>query len=107
MKSAANQYPSQIAPKFNVRFPEGMREKIAKLAEANGRSMNAEILIRLKESMSMDIYAVDKNSGGYIATASDSDLFSIDARRKKKELMTIIRALSEEEQDALLLILKK
>jgi polyhydroxyalkanoate synthesis regulator phasin len=35
---------------FILRFPEGMRQRISKLAEASGRSMNAEIIARLKAS---------------------------------------------------------
>lgn len=40
--------PSRTADQFVVRFPEGMRDKIAEAAKANGRSMNAEILARLQ-----------------------------------------------------------
>ena len=38
---------------FVIRFPEGMRDRIAKLAAANGRSMNAELIVRLEKSMSV------------------------------------------------------
>lgn len=33
---------------FMVRLPEGMRDRIAEAARANGRSMNAEIVARLE-----------------------------------------------------------
>ena len=36
---------------FVIRFPEGMRDRIANLAAANGRSMNAELIDRLEKSM--------------------------------------------------------
>jgi plasmid stability protein len=36
---------------FVIRFPEGMRDRIAKLAAANGRSMNAELIDRLEKSL--------------------------------------------------------
>lgn len=36
--------------KFMLRFPDGMRDKIAELAKANNRSMNAEIIARLQNS---------------------------------------------------------
>ena len=36
---------------FVIRFPDGMRDQIAMLATANGRSMNAEIIDRLEKSM--------------------------------------------------------
>lgn len=39
--------PSRTADQFVVRLPDGMRDKIAEAAKANGRSMNAEIVARL------------------------------------------------------------
>lgn len=36
---------------FVIRFPEGMRDRIAHLAAANGRSMNTELIDRLEKSM--------------------------------------------------------
>lgn len=42
--------PSRQQEKFVVRLPDGMRERIAKAAELNGRSMNAEIVKRLEDS---------------------------------------------------------
>jgi hypothetical protein len=38
---------------FVIRFPDGMRDRLAKLAAANGRSMNAELIIRLENSISV------------------------------------------------------
>ena len=35
--------------KFMVRLPPGVREQIKALAKENGRSMNAEVVQRLKE----------------------------------------------------------
>jgi len=34
-----------------VRLPEGMREKVAALAEANGRSMTAEVVAALEQHL--------------------------------------------------------
>ena len=42
--------PSRLAEQFVVRFPNGMRDRIADEAKANGRSMNAEIVHRLQAS---------------------------------------------------------
>jgi hypothetical protein len=39
---------------FILRFPEGMRKRISSLADANGRSMNAEIIARLKIFFEID-----------------------------------------------------
>lgn len=40
---------SRIADKFVVRMPDGMRPKIAAIAQGNHRSMNAEIIITLEK----------------------------------------------------------
>jgi hypothetical protein len=39
--------------KFMLRFPDGMRDRIAELAKQNGRSMNAEIVQRLEWALSL------------------------------------------------------
>lgn len=52
MKTSDNKPPVKEADKFIIRLPEGMREQIAKAAESNNRSMNAEIVDRLTRSFS-------------------------------------------------------
>ncbi|MBH3375283.1 Arc family DNA-binding protein [Pseudomonas juntendi] len=42
---------SRTADKFVVRLPDGLRADIAVLAESNDRSMNSEIVNRLKRSI--------------------------------------------------------
>jgi hypothetical protein len=44
-------YPSELADRFQLRMPEGMRDEIEATAKANGRSMNAEIVLRLQQSL--------------------------------------------------------
>ena len=41
-------YPSQTQDKFVLRLPDGMRDRIKRAAEANNRSMNAEIVATLE-----------------------------------------------------------
>lgn len=45
-------YPSQMQDKFNLRFPDGMRDAIAERAKQNGRSMNSEIIQILQDALS-------------------------------------------------------
>lgn len=47
-----NKFPSQMQDKFNLRFPEGMRDAIAERAKVNGRSMNSEIIQILEDALS-------------------------------------------------------
>ena len=42
-------FPSQLAERFQIRMPDGMRDRIAEQAKANNRSMNAEIVATLRE----------------------------------------------------------
>lgn len=44
-------YPSQSQDKFVLRLPDGMRDKISGLAKAAGRTMNAEIVQRLEQTL--------------------------------------------------------
>ena len=44
------QYSSREADQFNLRLPEGLRDKIDATAKSNGRSMNAEMNQRLESS---------------------------------------------------------
>lgn len=47
---ARKPFPSETQERFIVRFPDGMRDRIADVARENNRSMNAEIVARLEGS---------------------------------------------------------
>lgn len=51
-------YPSQVQDRYIVRFPDGMRDRLAEAARANGRSMNAEIVARLEQSFAKPVPAL-------------------------------------------------
>jgi hypothetical protein len=57
--------PGRGSPQFIVRYPnEAMRAKIARLAKANNRSINAEIVDRLQKSMIDDaIHNLEESMG--------------------------------------------
>ncbi len=46
-----SKFPSQLQDKFNLRFPDGMRDDIAERAKRNGRSMNSEIVSILEDAL--------------------------------------------------------
>jgi len=48
--------PSRGSDQFVLRFPPGMRDQIRDIAEKSGRSMNAEIIARLSESLAIDVH---------------------------------------------------
>lgn len=47
-----SKYPSQMQDKFNLRFPDGMRDAVAERAKSNGRSMNSEIVQMIEDALS-------------------------------------------------------
>lgn len=49
-----SKYPSQMQDKFNLRFPDGMRDAVAERAKKNGRSMNSEIINMIEEAIKRD-----------------------------------------------------
>lgn len=60
MSDDDSKYPSELAERFQVRLPLGMRDRIKSAAEANNRSMNAEIVATLEEKYpAPDIKAED------------------------------------------------
>lgn len=48
IKTKKKVFPSRELDQFNIRLPAGLREKLAKLAEKNNRSMNSEIVSSLE-----------------------------------------------------------
>jgi hypothetical protein len=48
---ARDPYPSETQDRFLLRMPDGMRDRLKAEAEANKRSMNAEIVARLEFSL--------------------------------------------------------
>lgn len=55
---ARGDFPSAKQDQFNLRFPDGMRERIAREAEKSGRSMNTEIVSRLE--FTLDSHVADE-----------------------------------------------
>lgn len=56
--------PSRTQRKFVVRMPDGMRERIAALAKKNQRTMNAEIVLRLRSTLEKDEKIEDQVAAG-------------------------------------------
>ena len=48
---AKPQYPSEKLDQYMLRFPDGMRDQLKFEAAKNGRSLNAEIILRLEDSL--------------------------------------------------------
>ena len=48
--SEKDKYPSELAERFQIRLPPGLRDRIKAAAEANSRSMNTEIVVALEDA---------------------------------------------------------
>ena len=64
---AKKPYPSEIADRFQVRMPDGLRDRIAAAADANNRSMNSEIVARLEASFSPPLGLLNQPPDPYSA----------------------------------------
>lgn len=83
MSEDIHKYPSQLADRFQVRMPEGLRDRIREAADANSRSMNAEIVATLEKA-----YPAPKNE-------KLEGLLDIMERLSKQERQELIKKLSQ------------
>lgn len=76
-----------LTDKFMLRLPDGMRDRIKAAAEANNRSMNAEIVARLTASLEQDDFLrTPAPGGGLFGLRPDSDMVKELARQLADEL---------------------
>ena len=61
-------FPSDRQERFQVRFPDGMRDQVRAEAERSGRSMNQEIIARLADSLSGQTQTQTQTLGGMSQT---------------------------------------
>jgi len=62
-------YPSQLAERFQIRMPDGLRDRIAEAAKANSRSMNSEIVARLEDSFGDKTLTLIGDPEGFFVSA--------------------------------------
>lgn len=90
-----SKYPSQTQDKFTVRFPDGMRDAIAKRAEANGRSMNSEIIQILQDALDTETQTglshVSLGDDDSFGISSSSQVFLIDALSNVERLLKLAK----------------
>lgn len=61
-------YPSQEADRFNVRMPEGLRERLRASAESNHRSMNSELIFHLDRALPLQVRRTATGAGSKART---------------------------------------
>ena len=89
-------YSSRTADKFVVRLPDGMRERIAEVAQNHHRSMNSEIIARLEDSLVRD---------GALADEPKLRMDSPELSQHERELLKSFRALDARKQKALVALI--
>jgi plasmid stability protein len=52
------EYPSRTLDKIVIRLPDGMRDRLAEAAAANKRSVNAEVVARLQQTLEAETKSV-------------------------------------------------
>lgn len=81
---------------FGLRMQAELKERLEREAKINGRSLNMEIVERLRTSLELP----DRQGGLQIAQTQSS--YTPDITDTERQLLTIFRRLSPEKQLALL-----
>ncbi|WP_323012890.1 Arc family DNA-binding protein [Devosia sp.] len=76
---------------FRLRLPPEMHARIRDEAKANGRSINAEIVYRLQETLKMEDYFPDKD--GQEDTAEDFGGLGVSEDEAKEMVLAIFKTL--------------
>lgn len=106
-----SKYPSQMQDKFNLRFPDGMRDAIAERAKRNGRSMNSEIIQIIQDALGdekLDSQIVDfadhESAISELASENERDNYLNDLEKEDAFAAALLRE-SEEHSKRLIKIL--
>lgn len=74
---------ARIDQQLKFRVPAGLKQELEKAAAENNRSLNAEIIYRLQETLQMDAYQPQENIG---SDPIEADLTPTQKRLLKKLL---------------------
>lgn len=88
---------------FGVRMPEEIKAELSRQAAINGRSLNQEIVARLKSSLGQ-VVAISPN--GYTVQSPGAGAYGEIMTDADRQLLGIFRKLSPEKQLALLSLLR-
>lgn len=88
-----SKFPSQMQDKFNLRFPEGMRDAIAERAKRNCRSMNSEIIQILDDALKMESNDTSIGTGD-----GDTRMSLMQAQQQVAQLSMTLQSLLQLEE---------
>ncbi|MBI6135089.1 Arc family DNA-binding protein [Serratia marcescens] len=81
-----SKYPSQMQDKFNLRFPDGMRDAVAERAKKNGRSMNSEIVQIIQDALMFD--GIDESTEQF--TGFQNDLKGLQSPEDREKYLSAL-----------------
>lgn len=87
-----------IAP-FGVRMPSDLKETLEREAKINNRSLNSEVIDRLKKSLERQTATTNTH---YVASTSTNDNYANTLSDPERQFIGIFRRLPVEKQLALL-----
>ena len=80
--------PSETQDKFIIRLPDGMREQLKAAAEANNRTMTAEVVARLRASLDTDAAGKVPNfTSGFFVEAVENEFETL-----RTQIQTLVDA---------------
>jgi hypothetical protein len=89
--------PSDLADKFMLRMPDGMRDRITEAAKTNNRSMNAEIIVRLERSFDPvtadNLMIEDESLSAYIKRTEQTHAMMKDLLGKVSDLQSRLNSV--------------
>lgn len=90
-----------LSDKFMLRFPDGMRDRIKRAAEANNRSMNAEIISTLDDAYPEEasVESLMEYMKALADTYKDPEARSATVLREIYDVLDGIRSKLREEED--------
>ncbi|CDZ55497.1 Arc family DNA-binding protein [Neorhizobium galegae] len=87
--------PKRLTDKFALRLPDGMLAQLAKIADSNKRSTNAEIIARLEWSLAAESVRDDSSAPASLSPVGDLE------ERVRTVISRGIVALSDDDVDYL------
>ncbi|WP_273848716.1 Arc family DNA-binding protein [Serratia liquefaciens] len=94
-----SKYPSQLQDKFNLRFPDGMRDAIAERAKKNGRSMNSEIIQMIEDALNPRVKSIEFDIGENKPIKIDDVGKAEDIVKALTEFATALAALNKKSNE--------
>lgn len=102
MKSTNKTKVRDIHP-FGVRMPSELKERIDREARINGRSLNTEIVTRLKGSLEASVL---QSPGNAYTAKQQAGVYELGVNDIERQLLSIFRRLPVDKQLALLSLFK-